>query len=168
MGGGGVVKALRCSNSIFCAIVEAFLERKGPLGPQFANPLSPYRVQKTPRTRNLPRILSRRLFLRVPVSGTEIGGVPTTPDPSTSAKASRYKWEPYRDTNSWCIYYFLPSRGHTFAKYGDRNGRCIAILFKVSGSGVDSTLLMKVVKDLSENCRFSYFDKFLTNFRPPD
>ena len=27
------------------------------------------------------------------------GGVPTTPDPNTSAKVSRYKWEPYRDTN---------------------------------------------------------------------
>ena len=24
-----------------------------------------------------------------------------------SAKVSRYKWEPYRDTNWWCIYYFL-------------------------------------------------------------
>ena len=33
----------------------------------------------------------------------EIGGVPTTPDPNTSAKASRYKWEAYRDTNWWCI-----------------------------------------------------------------
>ena len=42
--------------------------------------------------------------------------VPTTPDPNTSAKVSRYKWEAYRDTNWWCIYYFLPRRGHTFAK----------------------------------------------------
>ena len=23
-------------------------------------------------------------------------------------KVSRYKWEAYRDTNWWCIYYFLP------------------------------------------------------------
>ena len=33
-----------------------------------------------------------------------------------SEKVSRYKWEPYCDTNWWCIYYFLPRRGHTFAK----------------------------------------------------
>ena len=45
-----------------------------------------------------------------------LGGVPTTPDPNTSAKVSRYKWEPYRDTNWWRIYYFLPRGGHTFAK----------------------------------------------------
>ena len=44
------------------------------------------------------------------------GGVPTTPDPNTSEKVSRYKWEAYRDTNWWCIYYFLPRGGHTFAK----------------------------------------------------
>ena len=31
------------------------------------------------------------------------GGVPTTPDPDTSAKVSGYKWEAYRDTNWWCI-----------------------------------------------------------------
>ena len=29
--------------------------------------------------------------------------VPMTPDPNTSGKVSRYKWEPYRDTNWWCI-----------------------------------------------------------------
>ena len=47
----------------------------------------------------------------------EIGSVPTTPDPNTSAKVSRYKWEPYRDTNCWCRYYFLPRGGqHTFAQ----------------------------------------------------
>ena len=58
-----------------------------------------------------------------------IGSVPTTPDPNTSAKVSRYKWEAYRDTNWWCIYYFLPQGGHTFAKVCHRNGRCIAIFF---------------------------------------
>ena len=42
--------------------------------------------------------------------------VSTTPDPNTSAKVSRYKWEPYRDTNWQCIDYFLPRGGHTFAK----------------------------------------------------
>ena len=46
-----------------------------------------------------------------------IGSVPTTPDPNTSAKVSRYKWEPYRDTN-WCVC---------------RNERCIAILFTSIG-----------------------------------
>ena len=45
-----------------------------------------------------------------------IGSVPTTPDPHASAKVSRYKWEAYRDTNWWCMYYFLPRGGHTFAK----------------------------------------------------
>ena len=50
------------------------------------------------------------------ISALGIGKVPTTPDPNTSAKVSRYKWEPYRDTNWWCIYYFLPRAGHTFAK----------------------------------------------------
>ena len=45
-----------------------------------------------------------------------LGSVPTTPDTNTFAKASRYKWEPYRDTNWLCIYYFLPRGGHTFAE----------------------------------------------------
>ena len=47
---------------------------------------------------------------------TIFGGVPTTPDPSSSAKVSRCKWEAYRDTDWWCIYYFLPGGRHTFAK----------------------------------------------------
>ena len=46
----------------------------------------------------------------------KVGSVPTTPDPNTSAKVSRYKWEAYRDTNWWCIYYYLPTGGHAFAK----------------------------------------------------
>ena len=45
-----------------------------------------------------------------------LGSVPTTPDPNTSEKVSRYKWEAFRDTNWWRIYYFLPREGHTFAK----------------------------------------------------
>ena len=45
-----------------------------------------------------------------------VGSVPTTHDPNASGKASRYKWEPYRDTNWQCIYYFLPRGGHIFAK----------------------------------------------------
>ena len=63
-----------------------------------------------------------------------IGGVPTTLDPNTSEKASRYKWEAYRDTHWWCLYYFLPRGGGILLqKYRDRNGRCIAILFKSIG-----------------------------------
>ena len=59
-----------------------------------------------------------------------LGGVPTTPDPNTSAKASRYKWEAYRDPI--LLYYFLPMGG-LLHKYRDRNGRCIAILFRSIG-----------------------------------
>ena len=55
------------------------------------------------------------------------------PDPNTSAKVSRCKWEPYRNTNQWCIYYILPRGGHTLAKVCHRNGRRIAILFKSVG-----------------------------------
>ena len=40
-----------------------------------------------------------------PQDGLLVGGVPTTPDPNTSGKVSRHKWEPYRDINWWCIYY---------------------------------------------------------------
>ena len=72
-----------------------------------------------PPLRNVPSSMLRR--------------VPTTPDPNTSEKVSRYKWEAYRDTNWWCIYYFLPRGGHTFAKVCHRNGRGIAILFKSIG-----------------------------------
>ena len=67
------------------------------------------------------------------------------PDPNISAKVSRYKWEAYRDTKWGCIYYFLPRGGIPLQKHRDRNGRCIAILFKkVLGSGVDS-MLLKIV-----------------------
>ena len=51
----------------------------------------------------------------------KFGRLPTTPDPNTSARALRYKWEAYRDTNWWCIYYFLPRVGHTFAKVSRHN-----------------------------------------------
>ena len=37
---------------------------------------------------------------------------------------------------------FCQEEGILSQKYRGRNGRCIAILFKVSGSGVDSTLLI--------------------------
>ena len=80
---------------------------------------------------------------------TERGGVPTTPDRNTSAKVLRYEWEPYRDTNWWRTYYFQPREEGTLVQnYRDRNGRCIAILLKVSWSGVDMTLLT----NFHENC----------------
>ena len=72
-----------------------------------------------------------------------IGGVPTTPDPNTSAEASRYKWEAYRDTK-W-IYYFLPRGAHTFAKASRiaiEMGSVSRYFLEVSGSGVDLTLLI--------------------------
>ena len=70
------------------------------------------------------------------------GGVPTTPDPNTSAKVSRYKWEAYRDTNWWCIYYFLPRGRHTFGKsMAIEMGGVSRYFSKVLGSGVDSTRL---------------------------
>ena len=60
--------------------------------------------------------------------------VPTTPDPNTSAKASRYKRDPYRDTNWWRVFTtFCQPEGILLPKYRDRNGRCIAILFKSIG-----------------------------------
>ena len=69
-----------------------------------------------------------------------------TPDPNTSAKVSRYKWEPYRDTNWWCIYYFLPRGRHTlqiWEVYRDT-------FQKISGSGVnvDSLEALIIPKDL--------------------
>ena len=75
----------------------------------------------------------RMLLMVFGPSPTILGSVPTTPDPNTSAKVSRYKWEAYRDINWWCIHYSLPKGGHTFAKVCHRNGRCIAILFKSIG-----------------------------------
>ena len=60
--------------------------------------------------------------------------VPTTPDPNTSEKVSRYKWEAYRDTNWWCIGATLcQEEGIFLQKYRHRNGSCIAILFKSIG-----------------------------------
>ena len=69
-----------------------------------------------------------------PMTDSVVGGVPTTPDPNTSAKVSRYRWETYRDTN-WCGVYttFCQEEGILLQKYRDRNGRCIAILFKSIG-----------------------------------
>ena len=72
---------------------------------------------------------------------TFLRSVPTTPDPNTSAKVSRYKWEAYRDTNWWCLYYFLPRGGILLQKYAIEMGGVSRYFSKVSGSGVDWTLL---------------------------
>ena len=54
----------------------------------------------------------------------------------------RVQWESYRDTNWWCIYYFLPSGVHTFAKsMAIQMGGVSRYFSKVSGSGVDLILL---------------------------
>ena len=61
-----------------------------------------------------------------------------TLDPDMSAKVSRYKWEAYRDTNWWCFFcltIFGQEEGILVQKYCNGNGRCIAMLSKVSGSG---------------------------------
>ena len=72
----------------------------------------------------------------------QFGGIPTIPDPHTSVKVSRYKWEAYRDTNWGGVYTSLcQEEGMLLQKYRDRNGRCITILFKNIGLGVDVTLL---------------------------
>ena len=47
---------------------------------------------------------------------TFVESVPTTSDPNTSAKVSRYEWEPYRDTSWWCMYCFLPRGGRILFK----------------------------------------------------
>ena len=64
---------------------------------------------------------------------TQFGGVPTTPDPNTSAKASQYKWEAYRDANGGVKTTFYQGEGILLQKCRYRSGRCIAILFKSIG-----------------------------------
>ena len=65
-----------------------------------------------------------------------------TLDTNTSAKVSRYKWEPYRDTNWWCICYFLPRGGPIFCKsIAIEMGGVSRYFSKISGPGVDVTLL---------------------------
>ena len=49
-----------------------------------------------------------------------IGSVPTAPDPNTSAKVSRYKWELHRGTN-WVVYTFCQEEGILLEKYRDTN-----------------------------------------------
>ena len=84
-------------------------------------------------------------FCRLIYHESLLRSVPTTPDPNTSAEASWYKWEAYRNTN-WCVYaIFCQKKGILLLKYRDRNGRCIAILFKSIGSGVDVTLLIFIM-----------------------
>ena len=51
-----------------------------------------------------------------------LGVSQTTPDPNTSAKASRYKWEAHRDTNRRCLTTFCQEEGILLQKHCDRNG----------------------------------------------
>ena len=90
--------------------------------------------------------LSGRNFMHPPACATITaiagnGTAPTTPDPNTPAKDC--------DTNGGrvviqigvCVQTtFYQEEGVLLQKYCGRKGRCIAILFKVSGSGVDLTL----------------------------
>ena len=64
-----------------------------------------------------------------------LGTVPTTPDPNTSAKLSRYKWEAYGIQIGSVYTTLCQEEGILWQKYRDRNGRCIAIPFKSIGVG---------------------------------
>ena len=72
----------------------------------------------------------------------ELGSVPTTPDPNTSEKVSRYKWEAYRDTN-WVVYIVLSAKRRAYfsQNIAIEMGGVSRYFSKVSGSGVDLTLL---------------------------
>ena len=77
-------------------------------------------------------------------SWTLLGSVPTTPDPNTSAKVSQYKWEPYGDTNWWCMVYILladKTRAYLCRSIATEIGGVSRYFSRVSGSGVDLTLL---------------------------
>ena len=74
--------------------------------------------------------------LRNHLSCTEVkilGSFPTTPDLNTSAEASQYRWEQYPDTSWWCVLLSAKRRGYFCESIFDRNGRCIAILFRSIG-----------------------------------
>ena len=88
------------------------LEKQAFLSPLRSVSLRPYRIF-SPYRNSLSVVV---LVRDGPLGTVLIGGVPTTPDPNTSARVSRYKLEAYRDANWWCVYYFLPRGGHTFAK----------------------------------------------------
>ena len=109
----------------------------------------------------------------------KLGVLPTTPDLNTSAKVSRYKWEPYRDTNWWCICYFLPTGRAYFCKsIAIEMGGVSRHFSRISGSGVDVTLLTTfnsihtrcIVKTsgftrgVCKNRRFIKFKGFLVEF----
>ena len=70
-----------------------------------------------------------------------LGSAPTTRDPNTSAKVWRYKLEPHRDTNWWCIYYFCQEESILLQIIAIQMGGVSRYFSTVSGSGVDVTLL---------------------------
>ena len=88
-----------------------FWHKDGPL----QNRKAPPQAKEGKNTLNIPKIVILVYFWTY-IFALFFGGLPSIPHPHTSAKVSRYKWEAYRDTNWWCIYYFLPRGGHTFAK----------------------------------------------------
>ena len=63
----------------------------------------------------------------------KIGGVPMTPDPKTSAKVSRFEWEPHRYTV--VVYMLLSARRRACSAEVSR-GRYIATRFESIGSRV--------------------------------
>ena len=74
-----------------------------------------------------------------------IGSVPATPDPDTSAKVSRYKWEPYHDTKWWCKNCFLPKGGHTCVKVSQLKWEVYGDTFESIRVRVDLALLIPKV-----------------------
>ena len=62
-----------------------------------------------------------------------IGGVPTTRHPNTSAEVSRHKWGRIVIQIGGVYTTFCQAEGILSQKYRDKNGRCIAILFKNIG-----------------------------------
>ena len=118
---------------------------------RICNPLAPP-DQKDPQQQDLQdaRIVSEVLRWQFPLASRSvvtplarqwIGSVPTTPDPDTSARASRYKWEPYRDTIGGVYTTFCQEEGMFLQKYRDRNGGVSRYFSKVPGSGIDFILL---------------------------
>ena len=69
-------------------------------------------------------------------------GNSTTPDPNTSEKVSRCKWEAYRDANFGGVYtIYCQEEGILLESIAIEMGGVSRYFSKVSGSGVDVTLL---------------------------
>ena len=76
-------------------------------------------------------------------SETLLRSVPATPDPNTSAKVSRYKWEPFIVIQIGGVYTtFCQEEAYFCRSIAIQMGGVSQYFSKVSGSGVDLTLLI--------------------------